>query len=170
VSTKTEVAAVPGPVANAAAAPRSAPERSRLARQRAAAILEVLAGARTPLEAATALGLSLARYYLLEAQALAALVAGCELQPRGRGADSARQLATLAKECQRWQRECARQQALVRAAHRALGLNAPPAKDKGPSGKRRRRRPVVRALQAAQRLRPEEQTEAEGTAPEPAGG
>src|SRR5205809_501962 len=44
-------------------------------------------------------------------------------------------------------------QALVRAAHRTIGLAAPappPAKDKG---KKRRRRPVVRALQAVAELR-----------------
>jgi hypothetical protein len=36
------------------------------ARRRAAAVLEVLAGARTPTQAAEALGVSLPRYYLLE--------------------------------------------------------------------------------------------------------
>ena len=161
-----------GAAPGAAPAPvRPAEERSRQARQRAAAVLEVLAGARTPLEAATALGVSLGRYYLLEQQALAALVAGCEAQPRGRSPDAARQVAALEQECRRWQRECARQQALVRAAHRALGLTAPPpARDKGPTGKRKRRRPVVRALQAAQRVRPEEEPEAGAEAPAAAGG
>src|SRR5271155_4376029 len=58
-------------------------QRSRDAKQRAAAILEVLAGGRTPTQAAQALGLSLGRYYLLEDKALAAVVAACEPQPRG---------------------------------------------------------------------------------------
>src|SRR5271154_3823206 len=130
-------------------------QRSRDAKQRAAAILEVLAGGRTPRQAAQALGLSLGRYYLLEDKALAAVVAACEPQPRGPSPDGARRVASLQRECERWQRECARQQALVRAAQRTIGLAAPPppvAKDKA---KKRRRRPVVRALAAAQRLREE---------------
>jgi hypothetical protein len=130
-------------------------QHSKEAKQRAAAILEVLAGGRTPAQAAQALGLSLGRYYMLEDTALAGLVAACELQPRGQRPDSARRLASLERECQRWQRQCARQQALVRAAQRTVGLAAPPppaAKDKG---KKRRRRPVVRALAAAERLRQE---------------
>jgi hypothetical protein len=132
-------------------------QRSREAKQRAAAILEVLAGARTPTQAAQALGVSLARYYVLEDQALAGLVLACEPQPRGRSADDGRRLASLQRDCERWQRECARQQTLVRLAQRSIGLTppAPPvaAKDKGK--KRRCRRPVVRALTAAQQLRQE---------------
>src|SRR5271156_6163681 len=132
-------------------------QRSRDAKQRAAAILEVLAGARTPTQAAQALGLSLARYYFLEDQALAALVLACEPQPRGRSPDDGRRVARLERDCKRWQRECARQQTLVRLAQRSIGLTppAPPpaAKDKGK--KRRCRRPVVRALAAAQQLREE---------------
>jgi len=130
-------------------------QHSKDAKQRAAAILEVLAGSRTPTQAAQALGVSLGRYYLLEDKALAALVAACEPQPRGPSPNGARRVASLERECERWQRECARQQALVRAAQRTIGLAAPPpptAKDKG---KKRRRRPVVRALAAAQRLRAE---------------
>jgi len=133
-------------------------ESSRDAKQRAAAILEVLAGGRSPTAAAEALGVSLTHYYHLEEKALLGLVAACEPQPRGRSEDPARRLAVLERECQRWQRECARQQALVRAAQRSIGLAAPapqPAKDKGK--KRRQRRPVVRALHAVARLRAEEE-------------
>src|SRR5262249_54969353 len=57
---------------------------------------------------------------------------------------------------ERLQREVTRQQALVRAAHRTVGLTAPSApagKASGPSnGKKRRRRPVARALSVAARL------------------
>ena len=111
------------------------------------------------LQAAQALGVSLGRYYLLEDKALAALVTACEAQPRGRNPNGASRVASLQRECEHWQRECARQQALVRAAQRSIGLAAPPApaakdKDKG-KGKKRRRRPVVRALAAAHRLRVE---------------
>jgi len=130
-------------------------QRSRDAKLRAAAILEVLAGGRTPTQAAQVLGVSLGRYYLLEDKALAALVAACEPQPRGPSADGSRRVASLQRECERWQRECARQQALVRAAQRTIGLAPPPAPAAKDKGKKRCRRPVVRALAAAQRLREE---------------
>jgi hypothetical protein len=139
-------------------------QHSREAKQRAAAILEVLAGGRTPTQAAQALGLSLGRYYMLEDTALAGLVAACEAQPRGQRPDSARRLASLERECQRWQRECARQQTLVRAAQRTIGLAAPPPPPAKEKGKKRRRRPVVRALAAAQRLRQESPAAAVSTA------
>jgi hypothetical protein len=70
-------------------------QRSKDDKQRAAAILEVLAGGRTPTQAAQALGVSLGRYYLLEDKALAALVAACEPQPRGPSPDGTRRLASL---------------------------------------------------------------------------
>ena len=159
---------VPGTARAAGAVRRpSVPEPSRSAKQRAAAILEVLAGTRTPAEAAQALDLSLQRYYLLEEKALVGLVSACEPAPRGPGGNEARRWAALERECQRWRQESARQQALVRAAQRTIGLvppAPPPAKDKGK--KRRRHRPVVRALQAAARLRQEAPAgEASGEAP-----
>jgi hypothetical protein len=134
---------------------------SKEARQRAALILEVLAGSRTPTQAAQALAVSLPRYYLLETQALAGLVTACEPAARGPTPDPQRQQEALRRECQRWQREATRQQALVRAAQRSLGLLAPPspAPATAPTkdGKKRRkpRAPVARALKAAQRLRQE---------------
>jgi hypothetical protein len=136
--------------------PQPAAAPSQGARQRAALILEVLAGSRTPLQAAQALTVSLPRYYMLETRALQGLLSACEPAPRGPAADQRRVQQALRAECARWQRECARQQALLRAAQRALGLTpptTPPAKD----GQKRRksRRPRVRALQAAARLRAE---------------
>jgi hypothetical protein len=147
---------------------RPAPERSREAKQRAAAILEVLAGVRTPTEASRALGVSVSRYYLLEEKALAGLLAACEPVPRGPGQNDGRRCAVLEQECQRWQRECARQQALVRAAQRTIGLAAPPPPSAKDKGKKRRRRPVVRALQAAAGLRPPEKPAGEAASTEPA--
>lgn len=134
------------------------PPPTREARQRAAAILEVLAGGRTPRQAAEALAVSLGRYYLLEEKALQGLLAACEPAPRGPTVDPQQQVEALRRECQRWQRECARQQALVRAAQRTIGLAAPapPVKDNGT--KRKPRRPVARALRAAGRLRSAEET------------
>lgn len=148
--------------------PRPMPSRSREAKQRAAAILEVLGGARTPADAARALGISLMRYYVLEERAVAGLVAACEPPPAGRVVDDARRCAALQRECQRWERECTRLQALVRAAQRTIGLMPPaaPAKDKGK--KRRFRRPTVRALQAAASLRPPEEPAPEPTSTETA--
>jgi hypothetical protein len=46
-------------------------------------ILEVLAGMRTPTEAATVVGLSVPRYYLWEQRALEGLVRACEPRPKG---------------------------------------------------------------------------------------
>jgi hypothetical protein len=156
---------LPGPdrldgLPTSVAPPPGAAAASRQAKQRAAAILEVLAGARTPTQAAQALGVSLSGYYALEDKALTGLVAACEPQPPGRQVDAANRLAALERDCQRWQRECARQQALVRAAQRSIGLAAvPPAPAKDKNNKRRQRRPVVRALQAVGRLRQEASAE-----------
>lgn len=125
------------------------------ARKRTAAILEVLAGARTPTEAAEALGVSLPRYYLLEVQALQGMLVACEPRNTGRGASAESALAALRRECEQLRRECARQQALVRAAQRAIGLSLPaPATKPDRNGKRRRRRrPTARALRAVARLK-----------------
>ena len=84
-------------------------------------------------------------------------------------AEMAERLKALERENRRLQRECDRQQALVRMAERSLGISAPavakpPAKGKedlkngGP--KRRQRRPSVRALQVVRDLRSEDGPEA----------
>jgi hypothetical protein len=130
-------------------------ERSREAKRLAAAILEVLAGARTPAQAAGALGMSLPRYYQCEGQALRGLLAGCEARPQGRQRSCDRELEALRREQQRLQREVARQQSLVRLAQRALGLAPPAAAPTPAAGKKRRRRPTARALKVAQRLQQE---------------
>lgn len=127
--------------------------RSREAKQRAAAILEVLAGQRTPGQAAQALSLAVQRYYQLESRALEGLVAACEPVPRGPGRRLDHAVARLEKECQRLQRELARQQALVRLAQRNVGLAAPaPAATAKSHSQKRRRKPSVRALAVARRL------------------
>ena len=132
-------------------------DAGREAKQMAAAILEVLAGARTPTEAAQALGVSLTRYYVLEERGLHGLVGACEPRPRGKVVSAESQRAQLERECERWRRECARQQALVRAAQRTIGLSAPaPAPAASGAKKKRKRKPVVRALHAAACLRQEE--------------
>ena len=126
------------------------------ARQRAAAILEVLAGVRTPADAAAALGTSVPRYYLVEQRAMQGMLAACEPRPKGRQADEGRRIAELERTVARLQRECLRQQALVRAGQRAIGLSVPPPikPAAGSNGKKtRRRKPTVRALKAAAALR-----------------
>lgn len=131
---------------------------SATARQQAAAILEVLAGVRTPAQAAAALAVSLPRYYVLETRAVQAILLACEARPLGRQQTSASALAALRRECEHWRRECGRQQALVRAAQRSIGLPAakPAAAPPASHGKKRRsRRPTARALRAVARLKTE---------------
>jgi len=166
-------AAAPGPAAKPSRL-RHAPggaglgqEAGREAQRLAAAILEVLAGVRTPSQAAEALGVSLPRYFQLETRAMQGLVAGCEPRPRGPGRSADTALIALRRQHERLQRELSRQQTLVRLAQRHVGL-APPkpvatsgGKDKS---KKRRRRPVVRALRAAEVLRRRSQ-EARSEAP-----
>ena len=129
------------------------PEAKRLA----AAILEVLAGVRTPVDAARVLGTSIPRYYQLEQRALEGLLSACERRPQGRQVGEAQRLARLEREVSRLEKECGRQQALARVAQRTMGLPAPQtvaAKPNGSAGKKpRRRRPAVRALRAAAALR-----------------
>ena len=128
-------------------------DNSREAQRLAAAILEVLAGVRTPGQAAAALGVSLPRYYHLEARALRGLLAGCEARPPGRVRSPAKELASLQRQQERLQRELSRQQTLVRMAQRTVGLAPPPVATPAAKGsKKRRRRPTVRALAAATHL------------------
>jgi hypothetical protein len=136
-------------------------DSSRDAKRLAAVLLEVLAGARTPTQAAAALGVSLPRYYHLEARGLRGLLAGCEARPRGRGHRLETELANLRRARDRLERDLARQQALVRLAQRAVGL-PPPAPVPAKAAGKKRRRPAARALSIAERLQPA------GAAPETA--
>lgn len=127
------------------------------ARRAAAVILEVLAGVRTTAGAASALGIHLQRYYILEERAVQGLVAACEPRPRGRTKSADRRLGELERELATARRDLSRQQALARTAQRALGLTAAlqPSKAKAgaPAPKRRQRKPVKRGLRAARLLR-----------------
>src|SRR4029450_5788485 len=157
---------------------------SAAARRQAAVILAVPAGVRRPGDAAQALGISVPRYYQVERRALLGLVAACEPAPRGPRQEQTRRIAALEREKLRLQRECGRQHALVRAAQRSLGLAPPTAaaaakdpdgkKADGPAKRRRNRRPLVRALQAARSLQAEAPSLVTGPGPgtlvaEPAG-
>jgi hypothetical protein len=138
--------------------PRTTPSLngSTEARRMAAAILEGLAGIRGPQDASAALGISMTRYYHLEARALQGLVAALEPRPRGRQHNPQVATARLEREKARLERDLARAQALVRSAQRTIGL--PPVRPGGklgPDGKkaRRTRRAMVRAERAAAVLR-----------------
>lgn len=120
------------------------------ARRIAAVILEVLAGGRTPTDAAGALGTSLPRYYALEARALAGLLGACEPTPPGKKRTAEAELSAMKKELERAKREVARYQALVRASQRAIGIAAPVARP--PQKGKRRKRPTVRALRAVEAI------------------
>jgi hypothetical protein len=130
---------------------------SRDARRLAAAILEVLGGARLPSDAAGALGISLPRYYLLETRALNGLIEACEPKPLGRVRSPEGELAIAQKDLARLRKENARLSALVRVAQRTIGLSAPPPPRPSADGKKRRKRkPSVRALRAVEHLKKDE--------------
>lgn len=131
---------------------------SRDARRVAATILDVLGGMRTPPQAAEELGWSLPRYYSVESRALEGFVAGCEPRERKRGVTPQKEAALLCAQVKRLEMQLARQQALLRATHRSIGLSEP-AQPKG----KRRRRPTVRALKATDVLRSEPAAEAQPT-------
>jgi hypothetical protein len=114
-------------------------------KRRAAAVLEVLAGVRSPQEAAQQLGLCLPSYYQLEARALQGLVDACGPRKRGRAPSG------TPAEADRLRAESLRQQSLIRSMQKTLGLEVPESEDQ--SGRKRHRRPVVRALRAAHKLR-----------------
>lgn len=185
----TDTSSAPGAVtADAKSMPDTKPRNKRRgptpapgtreANKLAVAILDVLAGARLPSQAAEVLGISLPRYYQLEQRALAAIVQSCEPRTKGPPRNPERKAAQLERQIGRLTQELSRQQALVRAAQRTIGLAPPapirPAGTKGTatdsaagpakSKSKRRRKPTVRALKAAQRLREAVATDAEPAA------
>jgi transposase len=132
------------------------PDGSAQARRTSAVILEVLAGVMGPGEAAEMLGVSGATYYKVEARALEGLVQACETRPRrGRARTAQSELSQLQQEHAKLERECTRQQSLVRLLQRAAGVKAKRSgkgAQKGAAGKAKRK-PSVRALRLAKELR-----------------
>lgn len=125
------------------------------ARKTAAVVLEVLAGVRTPAEAAQELALSPACYYLLEARAMAGLLEACRPKEMGRAKNPDRELTTLRNEKERLQREVQRLMALQRITRRAVGV-AQPVQERTPKvsgAKGRKKRKTVRALKAVKTLK-----------------
>ena len=135
------------------------------ARRKAAAILEVLAGARKPSDAAKALGITTVRYYMLEMRAIQGLVKACEPPKLGPKGSPDREAQGLRKQVQRMERECARYAALARVAQRAVNLSPPPATGASSPGKKgRRRKPHVRAVKMLARIQSGIQESAPGDA------
>lgn len=137
-----------------------APRPSKLvgspeAKLRACVVLEVLGGLRTPADAAAAIGVTLPRYYQVETRALQGLLAALDVQAkRGPRPSVEGELARTKAERDRLEREVRRAQALVRATQRAIGL-APPKPPRDEPGKRKKKRPTVRARRLAEALRAE---------------
>jgi hypothetical protein len=142
---------------------RKEPETSKEAKRMALAILDVLVGSRTPLQAAECLGVSLPRYYQLESRALDGLLAACEPRPRGRQTSVESELASACKDVDRLKRELTRYQSLVRLTQRTVGVPPPPPAKEA----KRKRKPNVRAMRRAEQLRDEV---APGTEPPGVGG
>jgi hypothetical protein len=93
---------------------------------------------------------SLPRYYQLESRALSGFVEACEARPKGRQPGAAN-LDTLRKDNERLKRDLTRQQSLVRLTQRTVGVTPPsPAKA---DTRKRKRKPMVRALRRAEQLR-----------------
>ena len=129
------------------------------ARRQAALILEVLCGVRTATDASKAMGIALPRYYVLETRALQGFILALEPLPRGPQKDPAMEIAALNRLLSRQKQELSRNQSLLRASQRALGLPAPAAreqkqKDAPKEGKKRKpKRPSMRALRAVTALK-----------------
>lgn len=122
-------------------------------RKHAACVLEVLAGLRSPEQAAEALGLSLQTYYNLETRALRGLVHGCTPTPPGQTMMLLKQVRGLEIKAATLQKQLGRYQALFRNAQRSAGLLLPPANvPAGKSNGRRKHQPAVRALRAVEAL------------------
>ena len=111
----------------------------REARRTAALMLEVLAGLRSAGQASDALGIALARYYVLERRAVQGMIAALGPRPRGRPRSDEERVRHLTCEVERLEGEVARLESLQRLSQRAIGLPVQPAK--APRGARGGRGP-----------------------------
>jgi hypothetical protein len=108
-----------------------------------------------PSEKSQSIGVSINRYYQLEAKALSAMVMALEPLPRGRRTSPAALVERLEKENARLVREASRYQALLRASQKALGLAPAPKTEgdsKGTAGGKKARRPRTRAKALIEKL------------------
>ena len=112
---------------------------SATARKAVAAILEALSGDIGTSEAAELLGISLSRYYQLEARALQGMLQAMEPKKRGIQKTPEREILGLKAEKKLLEQELRRQQSLLRAANRSLGLARPGRKQASSKGRRAKR-------------------------------
>ncbi len=153
-----DASVVPAPAAAVPPEPAEPPvAASTDARRVASTILEVLAGVRSITDAAVALGVAPARYYVLEARALAGLIAACE--PRSPGPHAGNgltaEIARLRAERDRLRDEAARYQALARMAQAAFipaGTAAAAAAAAAGGTTRKKRTATVRAVRLARQV------------------
>ncbi|MHC4669904.1 MAG: hypothetical protein ACYTFD_16055 [Planctomycetota bacterium] len=127
---------------------------SKRARQITVAVLETLSGELSTTEAAAKLGVSLSRYYQLEARALTGILQAVEPRTKGPQKTPEREIQALQAEKKHLERELRRHQALLRAAHRSVGLaqgGSKPTSSKGRARKKRgsRGRTVLETLRRA---------------------
>lgn len=130
------------PVRQQPMGPRSV-RGSDAARRLAALLLDAWSGVRNPQSASEAMGVTVTRFYQLEARALQMLVSAMEPRTRGRQPTAEGELAKARLEKQRLQRDVERYQSLYRTAQRSLGVAVAkavePTNNAKPDGKRRRR-------------------------------
>jgi len=135
---------------------------SRAAKRQAVVLLGVLSGLRGPEEGSEALEVSLNRYYQLETRGLQGLISALEPRPKGRQRTPEGELEQLRQEKERLSHQLSRNQALLRATQRSLGLprsrsaetNSGRVGGKGKTNKKTRRRSrTVRATKAIAVLR-----------------
>jgi len=120
----------------------------REARRQAALILEALGGLRSATEAAEAMGIAPARYYVLERRAIRGLIEALEPRPPGRQRSLEAELEHFRREKERLERELLRYQALHRASQRAIGV---PRED-GAAPARRRKKKATRVRRRKSRV------------------
>ena len=126
-------------------------EGTKDAKRSAMVLLEVLAGLRKPSEAHEVLGVSLARYYTIEAKALQGFVKALEKRDSRKGKRPETKIATLERELEQLKRELNRSQALCRMAQRTVGLKAV-SKNKSKGKKKRKSKTTIRAKKVAEIL------------------
>lgn len=97
---------------------------SKKAKQSLVVILEALSGVSGTSEAAERLSISLSRYYQLETRALQGMLTALEPRPRGPRKSADGEIRALKADLVGLERELRRQQSLLRAASRSVGVKA----------------------------------------------
>ena len=103
-------------------------------------VLEALSGEVGTTEAAERLGVSLSRYYQLEAKALEGMLKALEPRTKGPQMTPQREIQALQVEKRALEKDLRRHQTLLRAAHRSVGLPARGRKAASSKGRGRAKR------------------------------